>query len=1004
MRKFNQLTHVFTLAAFALLGIPDTALGQSLTFSSNPVVLGIAGPGGTTTTSVAVSSTAGINGSLQVTNISTSDRTNWLCAVANGQSLTVSIGTGCSNTSSSQLQNNFTYTGTITVTAPTTSSGVQSGTLNVQLQVGNSNPALVASPNPVNFSVQTGGSAPSQNVTITFNGAAATVQSVSTTTSTGQNWLLAQSTGSGNVLVSLNAAGLSPQNYTGTVIVVTSGGTLNIPVNLSVGGIPALSVNPMTLNFAYQTGTSAPLPQTVALTSNGTPLSVNVTASTNSGGTQWLIVSPTGQLTTPTQLTVSIQPAGLAAGVTYTGNIQISSSGGTVNVPVSLLVSNSPIIAANPASLTFTAQAGGTAPSQSLALTSSGAPLAYTLSSSVTLPAGGSWLQVPTQSGTTGGSITVSVNTSGLAVGTYTGVINVSAPTAGNPTLAVPVTLNIAAGPVLQFNVHALSFAYQVGQSQPVSQTVTIGSTSGTVGYTVAVQTGNMQPWLNVSATSGTAPGNLVVSVNTSGLAPGPPYTGTISITPTGANSNPQTIQVTLVVSNTALMVLSPSAATFTATAGSGASSFQNLAVTSTDGSPIAFSVVSSTAIGSNWLLVSSTSGTTPTNLSITANPAGLAVGTYTGTVTITATTPANVANSPQTFPVTLNVVSTNTINVSASSLTFSQAANGVPPVAQTVNVTSSGANTGGGQITFAAAVSLNQGQNWLTVNPSNATTPATLTVTANGSGLAVGTYTGQIILSSPGVNPQTMNVTLTVGSGGGGNFANSGSMAQIASAGIAATGNWTTTFTMVNNGATATQIHLAFFADSGAPLPLPLIFPQTSPNPGAPTPTFDSTLNAGAVLIIQTTGPTTQAVQTGWAQLSYNGNVGAYAVFGQSTAGASTQEAVVPLETRNPGSFVLPYDTTGGYATGVALANVSTVSANITLLIRDDSGNLLQTTTVPLAGQGHTSFDLVSRFGITAQRRGTLEFQTPAGGQISVLGLRFPPGPAFSTIPALAK
>jgi hypothetical protein len=166
----------------------------------------------------------------------------------------------------------------------------------------------------------------------------------------------------------------------------------------------------------------------------------------------------------------------------------------------------------------------------------------------------------------------------------------------------------------------------------------------------------------------------------------------------------------------------------------------------------------------------------------------------------------------------------------------------------------------------------------------------------------------------------------------------------------------------------------------------------------------LDRTLGPGAVLIVQTTGPTTQPVQTGWAQLLYNGNVGAYAVFGQSTNGAATQEAVVPLETRNPASFVIPFDTTGGYATGVALANVSTAAANITLIIRDDNGVALQSTTISLAAQGHTSFDLVSRFGATAQRRGTLEFQTPPGGQISVLGLRFPPGPAFSTIPAFAK
>ena len=144
--------------------------------------------------------------------------------------------------------------------------------------------------------------------------------------------------------------------------------------------------------------------------------------------------------------------------------------------------------------------------------------------------------------------------------------------------------------------------------------------------------------------------------------------------------------------------------------------------------------------------------------------------------------------------------------------------------------------------------------------------------------------------------------------------------------------------------------------------------------------------------------------MQTGWAQLLYNGNVAAYAVFGQSTNGAATQEAVVPLETRTPGSFVIPFDTTGGYATGIALANVSTVGASITVIIRDDNGNILQTTSIGLAALGHTSFDLVSHYGITAQRRGTLEFQTPAGGQISVLGLRFPPGPAFSTIPALGK
>src|SRR5262249_31758316 len=159
-------------------------------------------------------------------------------------------------------------------------------------------------------------------------------------------------------------------------------------------------------------------------------------------------------------------------------------------------------------------------------------------------------------------------------------------------------------------------------------------STSGQVAFSAAAQTSTGGQWLNVSPTNGTAPGNIVVSVNTTGLTPGT-YNGSISVTPTGSNAS-EAIQVKLVVSNSALLVLSPGSATFTATAGSQSSSFQNVAITSTDGTALSFSVASTTT-GANWLLVNTSSGSTPANLSISANPAGLAVGTYTGTVTITA-------------------------------------------------------------------------------------------------------------------------------------------------------------------------------------------------------------------------------------------------------------------------------------------------------------------------------------------------------------------------------
>jgi hypothetical protein len=57
-----------------------------------------------------------------------------------------------------------------------------------------------------------------------------------------------------------------------------------------------------------------------------------------SGGTQWLAVSPSGTLRTNQTLVVSVNQAGLAAG-TYNGTISVSASGSTLRVPVTLTVS-----------------------------------------------------------------------------------------------------------------------------------------------------------------------------------------------------------------------------------------------------------------------------------------------------------------------------------------------------------------------------------------------------------------------------------------------------------------------------------------------------------------------------------------------------------------------------------------------------------------------------------------------------------------------------------------
>ena len=52
----------------------------------------------------------------------------------------------------------------------------------------------------------------------------------------------------------------------------------------------------------------------------------------------------------------------------------------------------------------------------------------------------------------------------------------------------------------------------------------------------------------------------------------------------------------------------------------------------------------------------------------------------------------------------------------------------------------------------------------------------------------------------------------------------------------------------------------------------------------------------------------------------------------------------------------------------------------------------------------GHISQMLTTLFPATANIRGTVEFDTPAGAEISVLGIRSPPALTFTTLPSLAK
>jgi hypothetical protein len=217
----------------------------------------------------------------------------------------------------------------------------------------------------------------------------------------------------------------------------------------------------------------------------------------------------------------------------------------------------------------------------------------------------------------------------------------------------------------------------------------------------------------------------------------------------------------------------------------------------------------------------------------------------------------------------------------------------------------------------------------------------------------------------------------------------------------FASAGTWDTLFTLVNTGTADAQARLSLFGGDGSPSQLPLIFPQQGAVRGPLlAASLDRTLAPHASVLIDTTGLASQAVQTGSAQLATTGTIGGYALLRLSGRG---QEIAVPLATSMANAYVLPFDNANGTSLGVALSNTSVAPANVPVLIRDDTGVQIDSGSIALLGSGQSSFVLSSQFISTVNRRGTIEFDTPPGGQISAFGVRVTSSGMMTTVPVLS-
>ena len=293
----------------------------------------------------------------------------------------------------------------------------------------------------------------------------------------------------------------------------------------------------------------------------------------------------------------------------------------------------------SPTSLTFTARAGGSAPpAQSVSVrSSSGRQRNFTVTTSQP------WLTVRPTSGTTPATLSVSVSPTGLTAGTYTGTVRIAVPNT-EIVRTVSVTFNVtAATATLTVSPTTLSFSRQQGSTTSSSQTLSVRTSTGSaVGFTVSKSSGGA--WLTASPASGTTPASVTVTVNPTGLAAGT-YNGSIAIS---SSLGTVTVPVTLTIAAAATMMVTPSTLAFGFQQGGSPPSSQSLSVSST--TPTSFTASATTSSGGAWLAVSPTSGTTPATLGVSANPGALAVGTYSGSVTVSSSL------GTVTVPVTLTV------------------------------------------------------------------------------------------------------------------------------------------------------------------------------------------------------------------------------------------------------------------------------------------------------------------------------------------------------------
>ncbi len=528
----------------------------------------------------------------------------------------------------------------------------------------------------------------------------------------------------------------------------------------TISGTPSASgTSAFTVTVKDSTGTTSPaqslsitigLPVTITTTSlPGATVGVAYTQTLSAtGGTPpystWLVTSgtlPPGLTLNSATGTISGTPS-TATGSPFIFSVTVKDSAGNTSAAqsLSLTVSTAVIKIGSPSTYFFTLANTSAPATGSLTLVASdGSALPFTITAG---PATAHWLTFSPSSGNTPATVVLTANPAGLIPGIYPAPLIV---TSGATTITVPAQLTVT-GSNLVATPSILTFNYTPGSPLPPPATVALTTASGTGTVALSSVTTDVS-WLKVTpATS--APATLQVSISPGLLSAGT-YNGDVIIKGVGSPDTSLEIPVTITIAAAPAITAAPSSLSFTYAIGGTVPAAQSLSISAGNTS------LNFTATGPSWVTVVPSKGTTPATAMVTVNPIGIGPGTYSGAISVTALG----ATGTATVNVNLTVTGTPQLTVTPSQLSFSAAVGGAVTAPQTLTISSASA------LGFTAAA----GSTWLSVTPTSGTTPATLSVTANPSGLAAGTYTGTVNITQAGAATvsQMIIVTFTVGNGG---------------------------------------------------------------------------------------------------------------------------------------------------------------------------------------------------------------------------------------------